>query len=133
MKKVITMLFTMLIVISLTAQNNGFNFNKTNDYSKKASQTTDAIVSFDGNRLLVTSTGEDWEKIWIESYRLTGVYKGEQMKEDTRGPQFSSKMTNIIKNVKSGTTITISNIQAKRVDYKNNKEIPLDPLVIEIK
>jgi len=69
----------------------------------------------------------------ITSYRLTGVYKGEQMKEDTRGPQFSSKMINIIKNVKSGTTITISNIQAKRVDYKNNKEIPLDPLVIEIK
>ena len=69
----------------------------------------------------------------ITSYRLTGVYKGEQMKEDTKGPQFSTKMTNIIKNVKSGTTITISNIQAIRIDYKNNKEIPLDPLVIEIK
>ena len=69
----------------------------------------------------------------ITSYRLTGVYKGEQMKENTRGPQFSPKMVNIIKNIKSGNTITISNIQAKRVDYKNNNEIPLDPLVIEIK
>ena len=69
----------------------------------------------------------------ITSFRLTGVYKGEQMKEETKGPQFSSKMINIIKNIKSGNTITISNIQAKRVDYKNSEEIPLDPLVIEIK
>ena len=69
----------------------------------------------------------------ITSYRLTGVYKGEQMKENTKGPKFSDKMINIIKNIKSGNTITISNIQAKRVDYKNNNEIPLDPLVIEIK
>ena len=69
----------------------------------------------------------------ITSFRLTGVYKGEQMKEETKGPQFSSKMINIIKNIKSGNTITISNIQAKRVDYKNSNEIPLDPLVIEIK
>jgi len=69
----------------------------------------------------------------ITSFRLTGVYKGEQMKEETKGPQFSSKMINIIKNIKAGNTITISNIQAKRVDYKNSEEIPLDPLVIEIK
>jgi gliding motility-associated protein GldM len=69
----------------------------------------------------------------ITSFRLTGVYKGEQMKEETKGPQFSSKMINIIKNIKAGNTITISNIQAKRVDYKNSVEIPLDPLVIEIK
>ena len=34
MKKLITMLFTMTIVISLTAQNNELNFNKTNNYSK---------------------------------------------------------------------------------------------------
>ncbi|MBT3612569.1 MAG: hypothetical protein HN522_06495 [Flavobacteriales bacterium] len=69
----------------------------------------------------------------ITSFRLTGVYKGEQMKEETKGPEFSLKMINIIKNIKSGNTITISNIQAKRVDYKNSDEIPLDPLVIEIK
>ena len=69
----------------------------------------------------------------ITSFRLTGVYKGEQMKEETKGPQFSSKMINIIKNIKSGNTITISNIKAKRVDAKNTAVRPLDPLVIEIK
>jgi hypothetical protein len=61
------------------------------------------------------------------------MYKGEQMKEDTKGPEFSQKMINIIKNTKSGNTITISNIKARRVDTKNTKERQLDPLVIEIK
>ena len=42
-------------------------------------------------------------------------------------------MITLIKNVKAGSTITISNIKAKRVDYKNNDEIPLDPLVLELK
>ena len=69
----------------------------------------------------------------ITSYRLTGMYKGEQMKEDVKGPAFSEKMINIIKNTKSGNTITISNIQAKRVDTKNTKVRQLDPLVLEIK
>ena len=69
----------------------------------------------------------------ITSYRLTGMYKGEQMKEDTKGPEFSPKMINIIKNTKSGNTITISNIKARRVDTKNTKERQLDPLVLEIK
>jgi len=69
----------------------------------------------------------------ITSYRLTGMYKGEQMKEDTKGPAFSPKMINIIKNTKSGNTITISNIKARRVDTKNTKERQLDPLVLEIK
>ena len=69
----------------------------------------------------------------ITSYRLSGVYKGEQMKEDTKGPQFTSKMINIIKNTKSGNAITISNIKAKRVDAKNTAVRVLDPLVIEIK
>jgi len=69
----------------------------------------------------------------ITSYRLSGVYKGEQMKEDTKGPQFTSKMINIIKNTKSGNAITISNIKAKRVDAKNTAIRVLDPLVIEIK
>ena len=69
----------------------------------------------------------------VVSFRLTGVYKGEQMKEETRGPQFSNNMINIIKNVKSGNTITISNIKAKRVDAKNTAVRPLDPLVLEIK
>ena len=69
----------------------------------------------------------------ITSYRLTGMYKGEQQKEDVKGPAFSEKQINIIKNTKSGNTITISNIQAKRVDAKNTKVRQLDPLVLEIK
>ena len=69
----------------------------------------------------------------ITSYRLSGVYKGEQMKEDTKGPQFTTKMINIIKNTKSGNAITISNIKAKRVDAKNTAVRVLDHLVIEIK
>ena len=69
----------------------------------------------------------------IISYRLTGMYKGEQIKENTKGPAFSDNMINIIKNTKSGNTITISNIKAKRVDAKNTAVRPLDPLVLEIK
>jgi gliding motility-associated protein GldM len=69
----------------------------------------------------------------VTSYRLSGVYKGEQMKEDAKGPKFTPKMISIIKNTKSGNAITISNIKAKRVDAKNTAIRPLDPLVIEIK
>ena len=69
----------------------------------------------------------------VTSYRLSGVYKGEQMKEDAKGPKFTPKMITIIKNTKSGNAITISNIKAKRVDAKNTAVRPLDPLVIEIK
>jgi len=69
----------------------------------------------------------------ITSYRLTGMYKGEQQKQDVKGPAFNDKMINIIKNTKSGNTITISNIQARRVDTKNTKVRQLDPLVLEIK
>jgi gliding motility-associated protein GldM len=69
----------------------------------------------------------------VTSYRLSGVYKGEQMKEDAKGPKFTPKMISIIKNTKSGNAITISNIKAKRVDAKNTAVRVLDPLVIEIK
>ena len=69
----------------------------------------------------------------ITSYRLSGIYKGEQQKEDTKGPQFNKRMINIIKNTKSGDAITISNIKARRVDAKNTAVRALDPLVIEIK
>ncbi len=69
----------------------------------------------------------------VTSYRLSGVYKGEQMKEDAKGPKFTPKMISIIKNTKSGNAITISNIKAKRVDAKNTAVRPLDPLVLEIK
>jgi gliding motility-associated protein GldM len=69
----------------------------------------------------------------ITSYRLTGIIKGEQTFRETRGGQFSDKMATIIKNTKAGNSITISNIKAKRIDYKNNKEVLLDPLILEIK
>jgi len=69
----------------------------------------------------------------ITSYRMSGVYKGEQLKEDVKGPQFSSNMINIIKNTKAGNAITISSIKAKRVDAKNTAVRTLDPLVVEIK
>ena len=69
----------------------------------------------------------------ITSYRLSGVYKGEQMNEDTKGPQFNEKMITIIKNTKAGNAITISSIKAKRVDAKNTAVRSLDPLVVEIK
>jgi gliding motility-associated protein GldM len=70
----------------------------------------------------------------ITSYRLTGMYKGEQMKkETTNGGGFTKDMLTIIRNTKIGNTLTISNIKAKRVDIKNSKERQLDPLVLEIK
>ena len=69
----------------------------------------------------------------ITSYRLTGFIKGEQTYRETKGGAFSDKMLNIIKNTKAGNSITISNIKAKRVDYKNNKEVLLESLILEIK
>ena len=69
----------------------------------------------------------------ITSYRLTGLIKGEQTFRETRGGAFSDKMLTIIKNTKAGNSITISNIKAKRIDYKNNKEVSLEPLILEIK
>ena len=69
----------------------------------------------------------------ITSYRLSGVYKGEQVKEDTKGGKFSPAMIQVIKNTKSGNTIQISNIKAKRIDAKNTSVRALDPLVYEIK
>ena len=39
----------------------------------------------------------------------------------------------IIRNSKSGNTITIYDIRAKRTDAKNTEPVGLDPLVIEIK
>ena len=69
----------------------------------------------------------------ITSFRLSGIYKGEQQKAEAKGPQFTSKMEGIIKNTKSGNTITIYDIKARRVDAKNTRERSLDPLVLEIK
>ena len=69
----------------------------------------------------------------ITSFRLMGVIKGEQTARETKGGQFTSQMEGIIKNTRAGNTITISKIKAKRIDYKNNKEILLDPLILDIK
>ncbi|MEC7864216.1 MAG: GldM family protein, partial [Bacteroidota bacterium] len=69
----------------------------------------------------------------ITSYRLTGVVKGEQTYREVQGGKFSDQMLTIIKNTKAGNSITISNIKAKRIDYKNNKEVLLESLIIELK
>ena len=69
----------------------------------------------------------------VTSFRMSGLYKGEQQKAEAKGPQFTSKMEGIIRNTKSGNTITLYDIKARRVDAPNTGERPLDPLVIEIK
>ena len=69
----------------------------------------------------------------VISFRMSGIYKGEQQKAEAKGPKFTSKMEGIIKNSKSGNTITIYDIRAKRTDAKNIEPVGLDPLVLEIK
>ena len=69
----------------------------------------------------------------ITSYKLTGMYKGEQQSDIVKGPKFSSKMEGIIKNTRSGNSITISAIKARRIDAKNTAVKNLDPLVLTIK
>jgi len=69
----------------------------------------------------------------ITSYKLTGMYKGEQQSDIVKGPKFSSKMEGIIKNTRSGNNITISAIKARRIDAKNTAIKNLDPLVLTIK
>jgi gliding motility-associated protein GldM len=69
----------------------------------------------------------------VVSFKLTGMYKGEQQSDLAKSPKFTDKMIGIIKNTKSGNTITISNINAKRVDAKNTGIRNLDPVVLTIK
>jgi len=69
----------------------------------------------------------------ITSYKLTGMYKGEQQSDISKGPKFTNKMEGIIKNTRSGNSITISNIKARRIDAKNTAVKNLDPLVLTIK
>ena len=69
----------------------------------------------------------------ITGFRLSGIYKGQQAKEDVKGNQFNERMLTIIQNTRVGNAITISNIKAKRIDAKNTRERSLDALVIEIK
>ena len=69
----------------------------------------------------------------ITSFKLTGMYKGEQQFDIAKNPKFTSKMEGIIKNTRSGNSITISAIKARRVDAKGTSEKNLDPLVLTIK
>ena len=69
----------------------------------------------------------------VTSFHLSGMYKGEQQHQDAKGPAFNKAMLGIIKNTKSGNTITISAIKAKRTDAKNTSERDLDPIVLTIK
>ena len=69
----------------------------------------------------------------ITSYKLTGMYKGEQQFDIAKNPKFTDKMVGIIKNTRAGNSITISAIKAKRVDAKNTAVRSLDPLVLTIK
>ena len=69
----------------------------------------------------------------VTSFKLTGMIKGEQATELTKGPAFSKQMINIIKNTRSGNTITLSAIKARRTDAKNTALRSLDPVVIQIK
>ena len=75
----------------------------------------------------------DGVRYGIISYRLIGVYKGEQQKVDGKGPAFTDQMIGVIKNTKSGNAITITNIKARRVDAKNTAIRSLPPLILEIK
>ena len=69
----------------------------------------------------------------ITSFKLTGMYKGEQADDIATSPKFTKKMEGIIKNTKKGNTITISQIQARRTDAKNTAVRSLDPVVLTIK
>ena len=69
----------------------------------------------------------------ITSFKLTGMYKGEQQSDIAKSPKFTKKMEGIIKNTKRGNTITISKITARRVDAKNTATRSLDPVVLTIK
>jgi gliding motility-associated protein GldM len=69
----------------------------------------------------------------ITSFKLTGMYKGEQADDIAKSPKFTKKMEGIIKNTKKGNTITISQIQARRTDAKNTAVRSLDPVVLTIK
>ena len=97
------------------------------DVKLKGTDKNKLLISFLPSKGIVLIKLKDFDfkgvRYIITSYRLTGVYKGEQQKQETKGGQFSPKMVNIIKNTKSGNSITISNIKAKRIDYKNNKEV----------
>ena len=125
MKKLITMLFTMTIVISLTAQNNGFNFNKTNDYSQKESKpTSDTIVYFNPFGIdagLKVNILNSEVKHTVSSYCLIGIYKGEQMRScQEDGGLLNEQMISIILNT-VGKEILFSSVKVSSLDLDGNE------------
>ena len=75
----------------------------------------------------------DGVRYMIKSFKLTGNYKGEQQSDIAKNPKFTPKMVGIIKNTRSGNSISITAIKAQRIDSKNTGVVNLDPLVLTIK
>ena len=69
----------------------------------------------------------------VVAYSFTTVYKGDQVTETVTGQKFTAKINAIINNTKSGNSITVSNIMAKRTDAKGTAARSLPPLVLKIK
>ena len=69
----------------------------------------------------------------VVAYSFTTVYKGDQVTETVNGQKFTTKINAIINNTKSGNSITVSNIMAKRTDAKGTATRSLPPLVLKIK
>tara|TARA_B100001250_G_C19027244_1_gene455834 strand:+ start:168 stop:446 length:279 start_codon:yes stop_codon:yes gene_type:complete len=57
------MIFTMIIVISLIAQNNGFNFNKKNNYTKKNNYSKTYTYNSKTTKYYIILEVVDWECI----------------------------------------------------------------------
>ena len=69
----------------------------------------------------------------VISYSFTTVYKGDQVTETVNGQRFTDRINAIINNTKSGNSITVSNITARRTDAKGTASRSLPPLVLKIK
>ena len=69
----------------------------------------------------------------VIAYSFTTVYKGDQVTETVNGQKFTTKINAIINNTKSGNSITVSNIMARRTDAKGTAARSLPPLVLKIK
>ena len=85
-------------------------------------------------KLLVLLFFKSWNiSCYFVSYSFTTVYKGDQVTETVNGQRFNAKINAIINNTKSGNSITVSNIMAKRTDAKGTATRSLPPLVLKIK
>ena len=69
----------------------------------------------------------------VVAYSFTTVYKGDQVTETVNGQEFTTRINAIINNTKSGNSITVSNIMARRTDAKGTATRSLPPLVLKIK